>query len=48
MTLLLAALGVAAGGWFDFSPGVGAGAGALIGFVFSNVVLSFYGGRQTR
>ena len=48
MTLLFAALGAAAGGWFDFSVGLGAGAGAFAGFVLSNLVLTFYGGRQTR
>lgn len=48
MTLLLGVLGFAAGGWFGFSVGLGATVGALIGFVLSNLMLSFYGGRQTR
>lgn len=48
MTTLLALLGFAAGGWFGFSVELGAGIGALIGFLLSNLMLSFYGGRQTR
>lgn len=48
LTLLLAAVGFAAAGWFGFSLGLGAGVGAAVGFVLSNVALTFYGGRQTR
>ena len=43
-----AGLGFAASGWFQFSAGLGAGMGAVIGFVLASVAVYQYGGRSTR
>ena len=35
-------------GWFDFSTALGAGIGAVIGYFAGTILLSHFGGRQTR
>jgi len=46
--LLLAALGSAAAGWFEFPAWMGIVGGLFVGVVFSNLILRLYGGRSTR
>jgi hypothetical protein len=46
--LLLAALGFAASGWFQFPSWIGIVAGFVVGILFSNMILRLYGGRSTR
>jgi len=43
-----AALGAAAGGWFQFSAAIGIVAGAAVGFVAISLILVQFGGRSTR
>jgi hypothetical protein len=43
-----AGLGWAIAGWFNSSTGVGAGVGAVVGFLLANILISQYGGRSTR
>jgi 4-hydroxybenzoate polyprenyltransferase len=45
---LLAALGAAASGWFDFEPAIGVIGGIVIGFLIATTIMSLYGGRSTR
>ena len=40
--------GWAVAGWFDLSEAVGAGVGALVGYLLAVLLLSVYGGRSTR
>ena len=48
MTALGAGTGFGMAGWFDFSTALGAGAGAGIGYIAGAILLSHFGGRQTR
>jgi hypothetical protein len=43
-----AGLGWAIAGWFNSSTGVGAGLGAVVGFLLANILIYQYGGRSTR
>jgi 4-hydroxybenzoate polyprenyltransferase len=45
---LLAAIGAAAAGWFEFDPLIGIAGGLVAGFVIASTILSHYGGRSTR
>jgi hypothetical protein len=45
---LLAALGAAMSGWFQFPAWLGVGGGAVMGILVASVIVRLYGGRSTR